>query len=246
MKHHDYAYIIFIAIMSCAAVYLYHQTDVLENDIQAKNLELNKYILNEQKYEECKDYILLHSDILFCPGIEQFKKDLKQIADISKISELSMSNMSETGNTRQFVLDIKYADEQAGYRFVYYLERIMHGVVNIQRLEIDRQKDCISMRINVIASYSNLKFCGAVCDVYGEYKSALEMDIADECGFNLMHERVMYKVNGIIGNTVSINNKTYKSGSKIGDYIIEKVNEESVIIMVGNGDTKKVALGTVF
>lgn len=246
MKHYDYAYIIFIAIMSCAAVYLYYQTDVLENNIQAKNLELNKYILNEQKYEECKDYILLHSDILFRPEMEQFKKDLKQIADISKISELSMTNMSETVNTRQFVLDIKCTDEQAGYRFVYYLERIMHGVVNIQRLEIDRQKNCIIMRINVIVLYSDLKIGTAVCDVYGERKNALEMDIADKCGFDLMHEKTMYKVNGIIGDAAYINNKTYRSGSKIGDYIIKKVNEESVIIMAKNGDTKKVALGTVF
>ena len=233
-----------ITVMAVIAIYLYHNIETLQQDICVKSSEVNRYKTLYSQYVKHMDYISLHSSMLSYPDADTFRKSLKYISEISDVLEVSLCDMSDTANMRQITLKAKYADEHAGYRFIYYLEKLIHGVVDVQSVLIVQQDATYNMILKLNIYYFNVKEHSLARNE--SYEEAVKLDIDESCQFSLFQKKVGYQLNGIIGNTAIINRKRYKRGDWIGSLCVKQICDSHVMLKSKDGRIIKIALGTYF
>lgn len=249
MKRVPWYWSILIFVFLIAAIFLYSETAELEQQLQHEQqtlIRLNNYY---DQYKRHEDYIRSHVDMLGRVTIDEMKDAIRCIANMSAISEVKLKGVSEKDNLRCFSLTITTLCEQGCYRFIYFLERVFHGVVNIYDVKIEKQKSVYSMDIKINIHYFDTKFVVAK-KIAIENKQmcvyALTNDMKRNCEFSIIKEQDRYQVNALIGNNVLINKKSYSVGQTIKGYKIRNIERSMIILESPNGNTKNVALGAFF
>jgi len=249
MKRVPWYWSILIFVFLLAAIFFYSKTDELEQQLLNEKqtvIRLNNYY---DQYKNHEDYIRSHADTLGRVTIDEMKDAIRCIANMSAISEVKLKGISEKDNLRCFSLTVTTLREQGCYRFIYFLERVFHGVVDIYDVKIEKQKSVYSMDIKINVHYFDAKFVVAKKRAIENEQMcvyALTNDMKRNCEFSVIKEQERCQINALIGNNVLINKKSYSAGQTIKGYKIKNIEKSMIVLESTNGNTKNVALGAFF
>ena len=244
MKVYWFVIIIVICIMG---INFRISNEELKCAIVSKNIKLKKYKIAHNNYNKHKKYIMLHSEELGFINLTEFKTSIKSIAKLSGITELNICSVQDDANCRNVSLRLK-STEQNCYKFMYFCERIINGVLDIQEVNIKPDGKNVEMKLKAKITYFDIQFKHSTSLIKdkNKYIKSIQDDMKKHCNIHLFEKRIAYKLNGIIGNAEIINGKIYNVGACVEDAIVHKINRLSIVLKLPNQKLKNVDLGGEF
>lgn len=231
------------------SAFLSESSDNLNKMTCVENRKFKQLESHIHGYDKHKDFLSFHADNLNYVDISEFKESIKCVANMSVVSEVKINKISDEKNVRIFDLQITSTSEEAGYRFVYFMERIFSGIVDIEEMLVDKNNDVFVVNLKGKIHYFDIKLNipkrnpienEEMC-VY-----AITEDMKKNCEFAMFRKKLTYKLDGIVGKSAVVNKKAYQVGDKIADYTLEKVARSNIALRSDSGRIKYVDLGRTF
>lgn len=231
------------------SIFCYESADNINKLTYIEKRKIKQQDTHIQQYNKHKEFLSFHADNLGYVNLNELRESIKCIANMSEVSEVKINKLSDDKNVRTFDLQITSMKEEAGYRFIYFMERIFNGIVNIEEVLIDKTNDVFTVNLKGKISYFDIKINVPKKNAIENEQMcvyAVTEDMKKNCEFAMFRKKLSYKLEGIVGKSAVINKKMYQIGDKIADYTLEKIARSNIALRSESGRIRYVELGKNF